>query len=72
VAYRPLAEVPASVTPETVERDLIFVGLLGNDRPAAAEVIEALKVARGAGLKSVMVTGTTRTLPRPSPAILAS
>jgi len=43
VAYRPLAE-SGEVTPETVERDLIFVGLLAY-RPAAARVIEALKVA---------------------------
>ena len=57
VAYRPLAEIPASVTPETVEKDLVFVGLLGMIDPPRPEVIEALKVARGAGLKSVMVTG---------------
>ncbi len=57
VAYRPLQEVPASVTPETVETDLVFVGLLGMIDPPRPEVVEALKVARGAGLKSVMVTG---------------
>jgi len=57
VAYRPLEEVPASVTPESVERDLVFVGLLGMIDPPRPEVIEALKVARGAGLKSIMVTG---------------
>jgi Ca2+-transporting ATPase len=57
VAYRPLAEVPASLTPEAVEKDLVFVGLLGMIDPSRPEVIDALKVARGAGLKSVMVTG---------------
>ncbi|TAK46198.1 MAG: HAD family hydrolase, partial [Betaproteobacteria bacterium] len=57
VAYRPLPEVPASVDPETVERDLIFIGLLGMIDPPRPEVVEALKVARGAGLKSIMVTG---------------
>ncbi len=57
VAYRPLQEVPASLTPEDVERDLVFVGLLGMIDPPRPEVIEALKVARGAGLKSIMVTG---------------
>jgi len=57
VAYRPLAEMPASVTPETVEKDLVFVGLLGMIDPPRPEVIAALKVARGAGLKSIMVTG---------------
>ncbi len=57
VAYRPLQEVPSSVTPETVEKDLVFVGLLGMIDPPRPEVVEALKVARGAGLKSIMVTG---------------
>ena len=57
VAYRPLQEIPDSVTPETVEKDLVFVGLLGMIDPPRPEVIEALKVARGAGLKSIMVTG---------------
>jgi Ca2+-transporting ATPase len=57
VAYRPLAGVPESVTPETVEKDLVLVGLLGMIDPPRPEVIEALKVARGAGLKTVMVTG---------------
>lgn len=57
VACRPFQAVPATVTPETVEQDLVFVGLLGMIDPPRPEVIEALKVARGAGLKSVMVTG---------------
>ena len=57
VAYRPLQDVPASVTPETVEKDLVFVGLLGMIDPPRPEVVEALKLARGAGLKSIMVTG---------------
>ncbi|HSQ04484.1 MAG TPA: HAD-IC family P-type ATPase, partial [Burkholderiales bacterium] len=57
VAYRPWQEVPASVTSEAIEKDLIFVGLLGMIDPPRAEVVEALKVARGAGLKSIMVTG---------------
>ena len=57
VAYRPLPAVPDSPTPQTVERELTFVGLLGMIDPARPEVIDAVKVANGAGLKSVMVTG---------------
>ncbi len=57
VAYRPLAQVPESPQPEEVERDLVFVGLLGMIDPPRPEVAEAVKVARGAGLKSIMVTG---------------
>ncbi|HWM44571.1 MAG TPA: HAD-IC family P-type ATPase [Burkholderiales bacterium] len=57
VACRPLASVPDNPTPETVEKELTFVGLLGMIDPARPEVIDAVKVAKGAGLKSVMVTG---------------
>jgi len=57
VAYRPLQEVPANCTPENVEKNLTFVGLLGMIDPARPEVMDAVKVAKGAGLRSVMVTG---------------
>jgi Ca2+-transporting ATPase len=57
VAHRTLDAVPGNPTPETVEKDLTFVGLLGMIDPARPEVIEAVRVANGAGLKSVMVTG---------------
>ena len=40
-----------------MEKGLTFVGLLGMIDPARPEVKEAIKVARGAGLKTVMVTG---------------
>jgi Ca2+-transporting ATPase len=57
VAVRPLAEVPESLRAEELEKDLTFVGLLGMIDPARPEVMEAVKVARGAGLRSIMVTG---------------
>ncbi len=59
VAYRPLDDVPGTCTPE-IEKDLTFVGLLGMIDPPRPEVVEAVKVAAGAGLKSVMVTGDYR------------
>ena len=57
VAYRPLPGVPEDITPENIEKDLVFIGLLGMIDPPRPEVVDALKVARGAGLKSIMVTG---------------
>jgi len=57
VAYRPLEEVPENCTPENIEKELTFVGLLGMIDPARPEVMAAVKVAKRAGLKSVMVTG---------------
>ncbi len=57
VAYRPLAELPASPTAEEVERNLTFVGLVGMIDPARPEVKSAVALARHAGIKTVMVTG---------------
>jgi P-type Ca2+ transporter type 2C len=57
VAYRPLAQVPESLKPAEIETNLVFVGLLGMIDPARPEVIDAIRVARAAGLKCVMVTG---------------
>jgi Ca2+-transporting ATPase len=57
VAYRPLEGVPADCAPDNVEKGLIFIGLMGMIDPARPEVTEAIKVAQGAGLRSIMVTG---------------
>ncbi len=57
VAFRPLDEIPPNPTPEAIENDLVFVGLLGMIDPPRPEVMEASRGARGAGLKTVLVTG---------------
>jgi len=57
IAYKPMSDIPAGCDSEHVEQKLTFVGLLGMIDPPRREVKEAVKIARGAGLKSVMVTG---------------
>ena len=57
VAYRPFDIQPEPMTPETVERDLIFVGLIGMIDQARPEVKPAIQRARGAGIRTVMITG---------------
>jgi Ca2+-transporting ATPase len=57
VAYRLTQDIPAEMTPESVETDLIFVGLLGMIDPPRPEVQSALKKALGAGIRTVMITG---------------
>lgn len=56
-AYKPVDKVPEHPNPDTVENDLIFVGLAGMiDRPRP-EAIEAIKVCKKAGIRVVMITG---------------
>jgi Ca2+-transporting ATPase len=57
VAYKPMESLPDRCDSENVEKGLTFVGLMGMIDPARPEVKEAVKIAQGAGLKSVMVTG---------------
>ncbi|WP_423223478.1 cation-translocating P-type ATPase [Candidatus Amarolinea aalborgensis] len=57
VAYRYLEELPASITAETVEHDLVFIGLIGMIDPPRPEVAPAVAKARAAGLRTVMITG---------------
>ncbi|MCK9363070.1 MAG: cation-translocating P-type ATPase [Syntrophales bacterium] len=60
VTYRPLDAVPENPDPDQVEKDLTFIGLLGMIDPPRPEVIAAIRLAQGAGLKTVMVTGDYR------------
>jgi Ca2+-transporting ATPase len=57
VAYRIERDIPGQLTPEHVEKDLIFVGLVGMIDPPRAEVKDALAKARSAGIRTVMITG---------------
>jgi len=56
-AYRPLEERPQNPTADSIERDMIFVGLAGMIDPARPEVRSAIAKARHAGIKTAMVTG---------------
>jgi Ca2+-transporting ATPase len=60
VAYRTVDQLPGQENLESIEDSLTFVGLLGMIDPARPEVKSAVDVAKGAGLKSVMVTGDYR------------
>jgi len=56
MAYRPLpTDLPLS--PETVERDLIFVGLEAMMDPPRAAARAAVLASRGAGINVIMTTG---------------
>ncbi|HNS37269.1 MAG TPA: cation-translocating P-type ATPase [Anaerolineaceae bacterium] len=57
VAYRAIPALPEEVDNDDLERDLIFVGLIGMIDPARTEVRPALETARGAGIRTIMITG---------------
>jgi magnesium-transporting ATPase (P-type) len=57
MATRTLAERPGEYEPESVERDLTFLGLMAMQDPPRAEVEEAVAKARAAGIRVVMITG---------------
>jgi Ca2+-transporting ATPase len=56
-AYRITPEPPDISDLEALERDLVFVGLVGMIDPPRPEAIPALMTARAAGIRTVMITG---------------
>jgi Ca2+-transporting ATPase len=57
VAYRVEKNVAPELIPDEVERNLVFVGLIGMIDPARPEVKSAIEKARRAGVRTVMITG---------------
>ena len=56
-AYREIDNLPKDVTSETLERDLVFIGMVGIIDPPREEVRIAVQKCRAAGIKPVMITG---------------
>ncbi len=56
VAYRPFPKQPEADI-EGVEKEMVFAGMLGMIDPPRPEVAAAIRTAREAGLRTVMVTG---------------
>ncbi len=58
-ARSPASEGPtgAAYTPERVERDLTFLGLMAMMDPPRPEIAEAVQTCRRAGIRWVMITG---------------
>ena len=57
LAYRELSRLPGQLTSQSVERDLIFVGLAGMIDPPRREVKAAVGECYRAGIRPVMITG---------------
>jgi len=57
MAYRMVGARPEEVNGDTLEKELIFIGLVGMIDPAREEVKPALEIARRAGIRTIMITG---------------
>ena len=57
LAYRRFPERPQTLTADTIENELCFLGLVGLMDPPRPEVRQAVKLCRSAGIKVVMITG---------------
>lgn len=56
MAYKTTSEIPI-LESEVVESDLIFSGLVGMIDPERPEAAEAVRVAKEAGIRPIMITG---------------
>jgi Ca2+-transporting ATPase len=57
MAFRVMPDLPLELTPEYLEKDLIFSGMIGMIDPPREEVSPALVKAKKAGIRTVMITG---------------
>jgi Ca2+-transporting ATPase len=59
-AMRELDTLPGTISPETLEKSMIFIGMAGMIDPVRPEVRDAIDECRTAGIKPVMITGDHR------------
>jgi len=57
VAFRPLDSDEQPPKPDSLERNLVFLGLIGMIDPARPEVRDAVQTCRAAGISPMMITG---------------
>lgn len=56
-AYREYDTPPTTCEPEDLEKDLVFIGIVGMIDPCRPEVYDAIKECETAGIRPVMITG---------------
>lgn len=61
IAIKPLDEIPANPSADSIENNLTFVGLLGLDDPLRVSTINAVKASEKAGIRTIMITGDNLT-----------
>ena len=56
-AYRKHSDMPSEITSDTIEKDMVFVGLTGMIDPSRPEAKAAIKECKSAGIRPIMITG---------------
>ena len=56
-AYKKLPALPEDISPESLEKDMIFIGLTGMIDPIRPEVKDAIALCKEAGIRPIMITG---------------
>ena len=57
IAYLDIPSLPSKIDSENIEKNLIFIGLIGMIDPPREGVKEAVTTCKKAGIKTVMITG---------------
>lgn len=55
--YKQLSCIPEDQSPDNIENELVFCGLVGMIDPVRPEVKAAIEECRGAGIRPIMITG---------------
>ncbi|AEE91571.1 Calcium-transporting ATPase [Tepidanaerobacter acetatoxydans Re1] len=56
-AFKPINDIPKKPDPVEIEKDMVFVGLIGMIDPARPEAKDAIRICKEAGIRPVMITG---------------
>ena len=59
-AYRDYSSAPTNFSPEALENELVFIGVVGMIDPVRPEVKAAIDECKSAGIRAIMITGDHR------------